>query len=147
MRKFGAPVLAAALLVLAGCATGYGHSGLLGGYSDEQVEPGLWRVRARTNGFSGATSAFNMALYRAAELARDAGYPYFQIVQSNFGVLPLVAGNFIYSSGGGQTARFRIRGARSADAPIACEMVDSRGCHTFPVEEVLRQIGPELNRR
>src|SRR5690242_15624592 len=111
MRKLVMPALVAASLMLAGCATGYGRSGLLGGYSDSQLGPGYWRVSARTNGYSAASSAVEMALYRAAEIARAAGFSHFQVVRSNVHALPLVAGNTVSMSGGGQSASFRIRGA------------------------------------
>jgi len=146
MRRIGYAALAACALALAACSTGYGRMSLLGGYSDKQIEPGLWRVSATTNGYSGESSAFDMALYRAAEIARDAGFPYFQVVRSDFGVLPVIAGNTMSFSGGGQNARLRIRGAREANAPLACE-VEASACRAYSVEEVLRALGPVVNPR
>jgi len=147
MKRIGYAALAACALALAGCATGYGRSGLLGGYADKQIEPGYWRVSARTNGYSGASSALHMALYRSAEVARAAGYSYFQVVRSNVGVLPLIAGNSMSFSGGGQTASFRIRGARDGSPPAVCETRQAGACRTFSVDEVIRTLGPAVNPR
>ena len=144
MGRFGYAALAA--LVLGACATTYGRGGLLGGYSDKQIEPGLWRVRATTNGYSREYSALAMALYRSAELSRDAGFDHFQVVRSNHHLLGLVAGGTWYSSGGGENAMLRIRGTHDANAPIACE-TERSNCRTYSVQEVLVQIGPLINRR
>lgn len=147
MNKIGyAGLAAAAALALSACATSYGRSGLFGGYSEKQVEPGVWRITATTNGFSGQYSSMTMAIYRAAELARDAGFPYFQVVRSNFRVLPLVTQYTYSSSGGGEKARLRIRFSRNANPPLLCEMEDN-SCKTYAVEEVLRELGPLINRR
>ncbi len=147
MKRLRYIALAACALTLPSCATGYGRLGLLGGYSDSQIEPGYWRVSARTNGYSGQSSALYMALYRAAELARAAGYTHFQVVRSNVGALPLVAGNTVSFSGGGERASFRIRGARDGSPPTACEARQADTCRTFSVDEVIRTLGPTVNPR
>lgn len=140
-----AALAGACAMSLGACATSYGQAGLLGGYSERQIEPGLWRVQGQSNGFSRPDAGFNMALYRAAELAEGAGFSHFQVVDANVRVTVLTQYGQPMGSGG-ERARLRIRGVNSADAPIECEMKEAL-CRTFAVSEVIAQLGPVLNIR
>lgn len=81
MRRTGA-AMAAASLCLAGCATQYGASGLTGGYFDTRVNHRLVQVNFSGNGYITADKIQTFALYRCAELARNANKPYFVIYDS-----------------------------------------------------------------
>lgn len=83
MRNISAAILAACL-VLPGCATSYGNGSfsLTGGYEQARVNARLTKVNFVANGYSDAETVQMFALYRCAELARDAGKPYFTIYAS-----------------------------------------------------------------
>jgi hypothetical protein len=116
-----------------------------GGYSDRQIAPGSWEVTFGTNAYTRRGYALNAALYRSAELARQAGYAYFQIVRSN-----LVVGSFSVGSGyavgsshyGGEAVHLTVHGVQSQDAPLTCENDKGSGCMTLATDEVLRQLEP-----
>lgn len=64
-------------VALAGCSTGYGPSGLTGGYEETQIAPNVWRVSFTGNGFTTPEQTQDFALLRSAELAAKNGYRYF----------------------------------------------------------------------
>jgi hypothetical protein len=75
-------VLAVALATaLGGCATGYGKSGLTGGYWDKPGPGELVEVGFDGNGYIAAEKVEVYLLFRAAEIARQRGKPYFRIYQ------------------------------------------------------------------
>lgn len=67
-------------ILIAGCATPYGKSGLTGGYTDTQIDSNTFTVSVDTNGFTSQQTTSLHALYRAAELTIERGYDYFVIV-------------------------------------------------------------------
>jgi hypothetical protein len=72
----------AATLALSGCGTPYGSSGLTGGYSQSKVNERLLKVDFSGNGYITADRIQLFALYRCAEVARDAKKPYFTLYDS-----------------------------------------------------------------
>lgn len=70
------------ILGLSGCASPYDSSGLTGGYIEQQLEPGIWRVRFGGNGFTTPETVQTFWLYRCAELARQQGYDGFEILSN-----------------------------------------------------------------
>ena len=81
-RLATAGVLLAACLLAAGCATRYGGSTAAGGFTDSPVNDRLRRVGFTGNGYVSAETIQMYALYRCAELARDAKKPYFVLYDS-----------------------------------------------------------------
>jgi hypothetical protein len=73
---------AAAALFLGACATPYGSTGLAGGYSQTRVNDELTKVDFYGNGFITADKIQMFALYRCAEVARDAKKPHFVLYDS-----------------------------------------------------------------
>lgn len=132
--------------MLAGCATTYRRPilGMFGGYGDRQIGEGAWKVKFGTNGYTPRGYALKAAIYRSAELAQRAGYPYFQIVESNLTRNVMVMGNTPpeYGSFIGEGVHLTIRGARTEDAELKCENANGRGCMTLSTEEALRELGP-----
>lgn len=131
-----------------GCATSYRRPvlGMTGGYSDRQVGGGRWEVTFAGNDFTSPAFVLNGALYRAAELARQNGHPYFQLIQSS-----VVIGEFSERGGYGQASGhplpsgavyLTIQGANSSAAPTTCLNNYRRGCRTFATDEVIRQLAP-----
>jgi hypothetical protein len=77
-RSFAA---AALVMVLAGCATGYQRRGFGGyGFQETKLEETVWRVDYDGEGDLGRARDF--ATLRAAEIALENGYDYFEILDS-----------------------------------------------------------------
>lgn len=147
MRMFQRAALGCACaLSLAACATGYGPMGPLGGYSESALEPGVWEVRGMSNGLSQPDAAGNMALYRAAELARAAGFSHFQVLETNLRWNRVLTPWGLEGGGAGERARMRIRGVDGAAVPPPCE-AEKGECPTFSVAEVMADLAPLLNIR
>ncbi len=74
--------LAGALLLfgLGGCASPYANEGWTGGYTEQQLEPNIWRVVFSGNGFTTRETVQTFWLYRAAETTLAKGYDGFEIV-------------------------------------------------------------------
>ncbi len=77
-------LVALAGLALAACATTYGPArvGKVGGYSDTQLGPTSYEVRAAANGPADRFAPI-MALYRAAELTLGHGYSHFLVTHAD----------------------------------------------------------------
>ena len=78
MNRICAAMLAACI-GLGGCATPYSSSGLTGGFFQERVNDRLVKVNFVGNGYITADRVQTFALYRCAEMARDAKKPYFTL--------------------------------------------------------------------
>ena len=71
------------LVFLTACASPYKPYGLGGGYDDVILQPNVFQVSFRGNGYTPIDLARNYALLRAAELTIDNGYKYFLVVDSS----------------------------------------------------------------
>jgi hypothetical protein len=97
-----AAMLSVVLSLLAACATPYqsslvGALWLGGGYSDEQLADGTWRVRFSGNTETTRETVETYWLYRSAELTLDKGYEGFSVVS---GTDVTLSRNFTYSMEG-----------------------------------------------
>jgi hypothetical protein len=79
MRILGIVVLCAAL---GGCATKYQEMGFTGGVAAEQITADTWRVRARGNAYTDATTVQDYVLLKASETTQAAGGSHFQIISA-----------------------------------------------------------------
>lgn len=75
-------LVAAAALLLAGCATEYQKSGATGGFKETQLGPDLFRVSFTGNSYTSQEKVQDYALLRAAELTLESGARYFAVVSS-----------------------------------------------------------------
>lgn len=68
--------IAIVLVACAGCATSYQSKGLTGGFSETEVQPGIYQVKFNGNGYTSSERAADFALLRGAELClgKNAGY-------------------------------------------------------------------------
>jgi hypothetical protein len=83
MRRFLILCGAAAMLGLAGCggsATQYAMESRAGGYNQEQIRPGIWRVSFFGNSYTTPETVQTFWLYRCAELALDNDADGFEII-------------------------------------------------------------------
>lgn len=151
MRLFTA--LAAVALLATGCsggrpgtATTYGPSGILGGYSETQIEPGVWRVTGRSNGIAEQGFGRNMAVYRAAELMKAAGFSHFQMLdQKGSATMMRLSGGSTRAAG--ESLTVTVRGVDDPAAPLACRAKRPDACATLAVDTVMASIGPRLTFR
>jgi hypothetical protein len=67
---------------LAGCTTGYQSAGLSGGFSHTQLQPDMFQVRFKGNGYTGSERSSDFCLLRCADLTIEYGYSYFAIIDS-----------------------------------------------------------------
>jgi hypothetical protein len=67
-------------LFLSGCATPYQQSGLIGGFSETQLDNNSWTVTFKGNGYTSRERATDFNLLRCAEVCLENGYKYFVIV-------------------------------------------------------------------
>lgn len=81
--RFGklARVLAMAVLLTA-CATNYQSTSITGGFSEKELEPGIWRVGFSGNGYTRPETVQTYWLYRCAELALANGFEGFEVVSN-----------------------------------------------------------------
>lgn len=68
-----------ALLLAAGCATGYHESNLAGGFSDTQLQDDTFRVYFHGNAFTTPEQMSDYTMLRAAEVALDHGFKFFVV--------------------------------------------------------------------
>jgi hypothetical protein len=80
MRHLFTAVCASVALV--GCATPYQPSGLLGGFSESQLDTDVFRVAFTGNALTPQSAAEEMTLLRSAEMALRNGFGYFIILDA-----------------------------------------------------------------
>ena len=97
------------------------------GYEDRVEKDGSWRTDTAVRGRG---DAIDMALYRAAERARDEGYRYIFLL-----------GGRGTQSFGMSTATLYARPSQASVAPVGCRSRKAATCYTADLAEVLRILG------
>ena len=97
------------------------------GYRDRIDKDGSWRIDATTRGEG---DAIDLALYRAAERAREAGYRYVFLLGGRWSKTP-----------GIDVATLYARPSHEAVPPIGCKSRKATACYTADVAEVRRILG------
>lgn len=141
-RAFIAAALLCSVVAAPGVAQGdYRHKGLLRtGFSDRQLGPGAWEVRASSHDEGGSIP---LALYHAAEIAVANGVAELRVVKQK------VRTERLYRRDGGMIALnektvVTVRAIRTEADRAACEMPDAHRCLTLPVGGLLSAYGPSL---
>jgi hypothetical protein len=111
------------------------------GYAEKRLGEGLWRVRTTVKDLSSAENAQQMALYRGAELARQSGYEYFQVLGGKSWMGYSQRGQRMRVNAHG--AEIKVRGARTYKDQAPCEMKGGM-CPLFGTDHVLRRLGPRF---
>lgn len=70
-------------ILVSGCATPYKQSGLMGGFTETQLDENVYKVSFRGNGYTSGERAEELALLRSADLTMRKGYKYFVLADSN----------------------------------------------------------------
>jgi hypothetical protein len=115
---------------------------LLGGYSEKEVEPGLWRVTGRSNGIAQQGFGRDMAVYRAAELMKARGYSHFQIVNQKGKSTMIGYGR--PTTHAGEFLTVTVRGVNDPAEPLACRAKQPFACGTLFTDEIMAQLSPRL---
>ena len=140
-------ILCASIMLLAACGTtAYGPYGLNRGYIGGRTEPGVYQVAGNATPATRSGFAAEMALHRAAELAREDGFRFIQLVYFDGGGLEWgsAAGGVLISGTSGERFVVRARGVEAMDAPIQCEMASQSLCRNLVVEDLMADLGPRL---
>lgn len=74
-------LLLVAFIALASCATPYQAAGLRGGYSEMQMRDRVYRVTFNGNGYTSPSYLQQLWLRRCAELTKESGARYFEVLQ------------------------------------------------------------------
>lgn len=82
MKTIQAILLSLVLVLITSCATTYQRSGFAGGYESYQVSDNIYMVTFSGNGYTSNQQAWLFFLTRAAEIAREAGYSGFYVIES-----------------------------------------------------------------
>lgn len=69
-------------LTAGGCATKYQDMGFTGGVAAQQMTADTWRIQARGNGYTNASTVQDYVLLKAAETTQAAGATHFQIISA-----------------------------------------------------------------
>ena len=144
------------LIVLAGCvalasgadarpgtATKYRPSYIFGGYSEKQVEPGVWKVTGRSNGIAEIGFGRNMAAYRAAEILAAQGFTYVQVLDQK-GHIQSVGLSRNDMRPAGENLTLVVRGANAPGTPADCRAKKPEACGSYPIAQNMARLRPLL---
>lgn len=137
------------MVLLSACAghqkvVAYGPMSARGGYQEDEVEPGVWRVTARSGGEAGPGYAADMAEYRAAEMLKSRGFTWVQILKE----LPHTL--LSEDLGGGrrrvlsEDMELTVRGAHDPSKPTDCRQTGGLRCWTFTPDMIMKRAGKRL---
>jgi hypothetical protein len=128
-----------------GTATKYRPSYIFGGYSEKQIEPGIWLVKARSNGIAAAGFGRNMAAYRAAELLKAQGFTYMQILKQQGKAQFFSVGGGVPTNSAGEFLNLTVRGAHGPAAPADCRDKLPSSCMTLAIDPLMARLRPSLH--
>lgn len=115
-----------------------------GGYQEVEVEPGVWRILARSIGKDDAGYARNMAEYRAGELLKAQGFSHVQmLVQNGRWELGKQFGRGrrrVHSS----EMEVIVRGAHDRSPPPECHEANTHSCYTQSAESMMAGARPKI---
>ena len=122
----------------------YGPMSKQGGYQEDEVEPGVWRILARSNGKAGAGYARNMAEYRAGELLTARGFSHVQML------IQIGRWELGEDFGGGERRvlsdqmAVTVRGAHDGSPPSDCRTSNPSACYTERADLMMAGAQPNL---
>jgi len=144
-------VMLAATALLAGCAsrpgtaTKYRPSYIFGGYSEKEIEPGIWKVTGRSNGIAESGFGRNMAAYRAAELMKAAGFTHMQIIGQKGRISSFSVGGGPPTHSAGEFLELTVRGTNDPAPPSECRAKRPDQCFTLAIDPLLARLRPAMH--
>lgn len=127
-----------------GTATRYRPAYIFGGYSEKEIEPGIWRVTGRSNGIAERGFGRDMAVYRAAELMKAKGFHYLQILDQRGKQKSIGIGYGPPTDSAGEYMTLTVRGANEATSPADCRAKQPDLCSTLPIDPLMARLRPGL---
>lgn len=142
-------ILLGGVLLTSGCVgqpkvVAYGPMTSRGGYQEEEIEPGVWQVFARSGGEAGPGYARSMAEYRAAEMLKARGFSWVQILKE----YPTT--ELSEDLGGGrrrvlsEDVKLTVRGAHEYGKPTDCRETGGLRCWSFTPDLMMKQARKRL---
>ncbi|WP_156479348.1 hypothetical protein [Sphingobium herbicidovorans] len=122
----------------------YQRWGMFGGYKDKSIGQNSWKVIAGVNGRAPEGSAFNIALYRAAELSKVAGFKYFQIINQKGKQSYVSLGGASSKHSAGGDAELQIIAVNDPAAPENCLAERRELCTTLEADATMQRVSPFL---
>jgi hypothetical protein len=121
-------------LGVAGCMTGYQHTGMFGGYQDREVGPNTFEIHVDGNGFATAERVRNIALLRACQITLEHGASRFAIIDQDHEVHSAIRG---YQNGSMVVTY--------DNSYLTTELVPDDTPGAFDAVRFAREFGPRLN--
>lgn len=118
-----------ASVLIAGCATGYGKKGLLGGMKSEWIESDVLEVESLGNGFTGGYKTVEMTTLWTAEKAKEKGFKYFEFQDFD---------GTQYSGGNRPRSEVTVRALMFNEVPT-----DRGTIRLYDVDEIIAELGPK----
>lgn len=148
-------IILAVMLLVSGC-TPYGRMGILGGYDEQRINATTYRVTAAGNGYTSQARVLDILRLRCAEVTREAGYDYFEVVEQRMETEPggvlfegRTRGHLTPTYGGGydyeETYSPPVKGGDKHGAVAIIRL--SRGTQPlngFDAREVIKLLRPRL---
>ncbi len=128
----------------AATATKYRPAYIFGGYSEKEIEPGVWRVTGRSNGVAESGFGRNMAAYRAAELLKGKGFSHMQVIDQKGKERYFGVGGAPATSRAGEFLTLTVRGANGPAPPSDCRAKRPDQCFTLDIDVVMARLRPLL---
>jgi len=144
------------LLLLINCSTPYQPKGILGGYSEKQLDNNCYEVSFWGNQHTNPDDVDKYLLYRCAELSQDKGYEYFAIIgesrdckkQRHFvGGSRQKIGGSRNNRGGGVGGNIQFYEYDFSYIIMLCDEVKSISNDTYSSSKVLQDLAVFINNK
>jgi len=141
--------LLAASLLLAGCTASAAQRDPHSGYWDARVDTETYEVGYRCNGTTPREDVQTYLLYRSAEITRDAGFDYFEIIEQDSESRPFVmqSPQTVTFTGASSSGAGAMSGRTKHALHTTIRL--SRGekpAGAYTAAEVLESLGPSIKR-
>ena len=137
-------------LMLCGCATTYSEMGAMGGVMAAPVTNDIYRISARGNGYTDATTIQDYVMLKAAETTIAAGKTHFEIINNRdatSNVTQQTAGTFGRGLFGGvsYTPGFNYEVVKPGE-DLMIRVSNTKGANSYNAQEVFNNINPRVTR-
>lgn len=146
----GAIAMLSAGVILSGCATTYSEMGAMGGVMAAPVTNDVYRISARGNGYTDATTIQDYVLLKAAETTIAAGKTHFEVINNRdatSNVTQQTAGTFGRGLFGGvsYSPGFNYEVVKPGE-DLMIRVSNAAGANSYNAQEVFNNINPRVKR-
>lgn len=139
-----------AATILSGCATTYSEMGAMGGVMAAPVTNDVYRISARGNGYTDATTIQDYVLLKAAETTIAAGKTHFEVINNRdatSNVTQQTAGTFGRGLFGGVAYNpgFTYEIVKPGE-DLMIRVSNTAGPNSYNAQEVFNNINPRVKR-